>query len=93
MNIYIGNLSETVNDQHLRDAFSEYGKIKNVKVIKDMFSGRCKGFAFVEMYSKKEGQKAIEELNTTELEGQKMIVNEARPQKDKKRGGFGGKRR
>jgi RNA recognition motif-containing protein len=86
MNIYIGNLTESVTDQDLTDAFSKYGKLKSVKVIKDLFSGRCKGFGFVEMYSNKEGQKAIDELNTTELKGKKMIVNEARPQNNKKKG-------
>ncbi|MCF8262089.1 MAG: RNA-binding protein [Melioribacteraceae bacterium] len=87
MNIYIGNLSSNVTDEDLKDNFAEYGKVKSAKVIKDMFSGVSKGFGFVEMFSDTEGQKAIDELNAADLDGKKIVVNEARPKTDKGRGG------
>lgn len=92
MNIYIGNLSESVSDQDLSDAFAKYGKVKSVKVMKDIFTRESKGFGFVEMFSSKEGQKAIDGLNTFDLKGKKIIVNEARPQNNKKRGGGSSRR-
>lgn len=87
MNIYIGNLTADVTDEDLKNIFTEYGKIKSAKVIKDMFSGESKGFGFVEMFSENEGKKAINELNAAELDGKKIIVNEARPKNSKGRGG------
>ncbi|MCF8307106.1 MAG: RNA-binding protein [Ignavibacteriales bacterium] len=94
MNIYIGNLSRETTEGDLQEIFSEYGKIKSVKVIKDMFTGESKGFGFVEMFSQTEGQKAIDELNAAEFDGKKITVNEARPKTDKRTGGggFGGGR-
>ena len=86
MNIFVGNLTANVTEDQLQDAFREYGKTKSVKIIKDMFSGQSKGFAFVEMYSENEGQKAIDGLNLVELDGQKIMVNKARPQRDKRGG-------
>lgn len=91
MNIYIGNLTANVTEDDLQGIFSEYGKIKSVKIIIDMFTRESKGFGFVEMYSEQEGQKAIDELNLAELDGKKIIVNKARPKGDK-RGGRGGRR-
>lgn len=79
MNIYVGNLSSNANEEELKNLFSEYGTIKSVKVIKDLFSGACKGFGFVEMHSDSEAQTAIKELNARELGGKKIVVNEARP--------------
>jgi len=81
MNIYIGNLSAEITDDDLNDIFSEYGKIKTAKVIRDMFTGKSKGFGFVEMFSETEAQKAIDELNLGELDGLKIVVNKARPPK------------
>jgi RNA recognition motif-containing protein len=87
MNIFVGNLSKEVTDDDLQGLFSEYGTVRSVKVIKDMFSGESKGFGFVEMPGQAEAQKAISELNTKELKGKKLTVNEARPRNDDRRGG------
>ena len=91
MNIYVGNLSSDVSEEDLRNLFSEYGHITNVKVIKDIFSGTSKGFGFVEMPGVSEAQKAINELNAKELKGKKIVVNEARPKTDSRGGGGGGR--
>jgi len=95
MNIYVGNLSNDVSDEDLNTLFSEYGKVSSAKVIRDMFSQDSRGFGFVEMASQTEGQKAIEGLNTHELKGKKIVVNEARPRRDSRggRGGGGGRGR
>jgi len=90
MNIYVGNLSREVTDEDLMTEFSVYGKVKSVKVIRDLFSGDSKGFGFVEMVVATEAQKAIDELNTKEVKGKKLVVNEARPKTDDRRGGSGG---
>ena len=79
--LYVGNLSYNVNDAQLSELFTQVGKVISVKVITDRTTGRSKGFGFVEMESAEDAQKAIETLNETELEGRKMLVNEARPQK------------
>ncbi len=92
MNIFVGNLSKEVTDEDLQGLFSEYGTVRSVKVIKDMFSGESKGFGFVEMPGQAEAQKAISELNTKEVKGKKLTVNEARPRNDNRRGGGGGGR-
>lgn len=89
MNIYIGNLAPQVSDQELEDLFKQYGEIKSVKIIRDIFTGDSKGFAFVEMKDKAAAQKAINELNTYDLKGKKIVVNEARPKTDSRRGGGG----
>jgi len=91
MNIFVGNLSKEVTDDDLQTLFSEYGTVRSVKVIKDMFSGESKGFGFVEMPGQAEAQKAISELNTKDLKGKKITVNEARPRTDGRRGGGGGR--
>lgn len=90
MNIFVGNLSKEVTDDDLQSLFAEYGTVRSVKVIKDMFSGESKGFGFVEMPGQAEAQKAISELNTRDLKGKKITVNEARPRSDNRRGGGGG---
>jgi RNA recognition motif-containing protein len=84
MNIFVGNLTINVTEENLQDIFSKYGKIKAIKIIKDIFTGKSKGFAFVEMYSENEGQKAITELNLTELDGKKIMINKAKPEADKR---------
>jgi RNA recognition motif-containing protein len=89
MNIFVGNLAKEVTDDDLQTLFSEYGTVRSVKVIKDMFSGESKGFGFVEMPGQNEAQKAIAELNTRDLKGKKITVNEARPRNDNRRGGGG----
>lgn len=91
MNIYVGNLSKEVSDQDLQNLFAEYGNIKSVKVIRDLFSGESKGFGFVEMPGVADAQKAINELNTKDLKGKKLVVNEARPKTDARKGSGGGR--
>jgi len=92
MNIYVGNLASDVKDEELKDLFSQHGRVESVKIIRDMFSQASKGFGFVEMPGKAEAQKALSALNTFEFKGKKIIVNEARPQKERGSGG-GGRRR
>ncbi len=87
MNIYVGNLPKDATDFELEDLFSGYGKVRSVKIIRDLFSGESKGFGFVEMNDKAEAQKALEELNTKEFKGNKIVVNEARPKSTNRRGG------
>jgi RNA recognition motif-containing protein len=67
--------------------FQKFGELKSVKIIKDLYSGESKGFGFVEMKDKSEGETAIKELNAYELNGKKIVVNEARPKSNIKRGG------
>jgi len=94
MNIFVGNLSKDVTDDDLQSLFSEFGQVKSVKVIRDMFSGESKGFGFVEMPGLSESQKAMTELNTKEVKGKKLVINEARPRNDNRRsGGRGGNSR
>jgi RNA recognition motif-containing protein len=93
MNIYVGNLSPEVTEDDLREAFETYGQVTSAKVIKDRFTGEARGFGFIEMPSSQEAKTAMEGLNSSELKGQTIIVNEARSRTDKRRGGGGGKRR
>jgi len=95
MNIYVGNLSNQATEDDLRQAFEGFGQVESVNIIKDRFSGESRGFGFVEMPSKDEAQKAIEEMNGKDLMGRAVNVNEARPKTDRRdsgggRGGFGG---
>jgi RNA recognition motif-containing protein len=90
MNIYVGNLASEVTEEDLTTLFSEFGQVKEAKVIKDMFSQESRGFGFVEMPATAEAQKAIEELNTKELKGKAITVNEARPRRERSRRGGGG---
>jgi cold-inducible RNA-binding protein len=90
MNIFVGNLSKDVTEEDLQGLFSEFGNIRSVKVIKDLFSGESRGFAFVEILGNDEAQKAISELNTRELKGKKIVVNEARPRNNNNRRPGGG---
>lgn len=79
MNIYVGNLNYKVKEDDLKSMFEEYGQVESVKIISDKYSGRSKGFGFVEMSNDSEGQNAVSALHESEYEGRKMIVNEARP--------------
>ena len=92
MNIYVGNLSPEVTEEDLKEAFEAFGQVESVNVIKDKFSGTSRGFGFVEMPAKAEGQTAIDELNGKELKGQELNVNEARPRPEGRRDGGGGGR-
>ncbi len=92
MNIYVGNLSNQTTEDDLRQAFEAFGQVESVNIIKDRFSGESRGFGFVEIPSKEEAQKAIEEMNGKDLNGRAVNVNEARPKTDRGggRGGGGG---
>lgn len=89
MNIYVGNLSHEVTDEDLRLAFEPFGQVESATIIKDKHSGQSKGFGFVEMASKAEGQSAIDGLNGTELNGKTLNVNEARPRTERRGSGGG----
>jgi len=79
MNIYVGNLSYETTEEDLKKAFEIYGAVESVRIIKDNYSGRSKGFGFVEMPTKSEAQSAIEGLNGKDLKGRSLNVSEARP--------------
>jgi len=91
-NIYVGGLPYSTTEGQLQEIFAEYGSVESARVIADKFTGRSRGFGFVEMSSGGEAQKAIEALNGTEIEGRTLTVNEARPQEKRsdRRGGGGG---
>ncbi len=94
MKIYVGNLSYEVTEEDLRLAFEKFGQVESVTIIKDKYSGQSKGFGFVEMLSKAEGQPAIDGLNGKDLKGRTLNVNEARPRTESRggQGGYGGGR-
>lgn len=77
MNIYIGSLNFKMNEGQLKELFEEYGEVTSAKIIIDKYSGKSKGFGFVEMPNDAEAKKAIEELNGAEIQGRKIIVNES----------------
>ncbi len=90
MNIYVGNLSRQTTEDDLRKAFEAFGQVESANVIQDKFTGESRGFGFVEMPAKQEAQKAIEEMNGTDLGGRALNVNEARPKTERRGGGGGG---
>ncbi len=94
MNIYIGNLSYEVTEEDLKQAFETFGEVESVKIIKDKYTNRSKGFGFVEMPDNANAQSAINDLNDTEIKGRTIKVNEARPRSESRggRGGYGGGR-
>jgi cold-inducible RNA-binding protein len=94
MNIFIGNLSNELTEEDLKQAFATFGEVESVKIIKDKYTNRSKGFGFVEMASKAQGQSAIDGLNGKELKGKAINVNEARPRTESRGrgGGYGGGR-
>lgn len=79
--VYVGNLDYATTSDQLGELFAQAGKVVSANVISDKYSGRSKGFGFVEMSSDEEAKKAIELFNGKDLQGRKMVVNEARPQK------------
>ena len=93
MNIYVGNLSREVTEEELRQEFTAFGQVTSVSIIKDKYSGQPRGFAFVEMPSKSEGQAAITGLKGKTLKERTLDVNEARPRSDSRGGGSYGDRR
>ncbi|MBV5304059.1 MAG: RNA-binding protein [Chlorobium sp.] len=83
MNIYIGNLAYSVTEDDLRDSFSEFGQVESASIINDKFSGRSKGFGFVDMPNDSEARQAIESLNDKDLNGRTIKVNEAKPREER----------
>jgi len=88
MKLYVGNLSFDTTTSDLEQIFGELGTVESTNIIEDRDTGRSRGFGFVEMSSKEEGQNAIEQLNGKEVSGRQLTVNEAKPRED--RGGSGG---
>jgi RNA recognition motif-containing protein len=89
MNIYVGNLSRETTEEDLREAFEAFGQVESVKIITDRDTGEPRGFGFVEMETKADGESAISGLNDKELKGRTLRVNEARPRPQGRRPGGG----
>ena len=87
--LYVGNLPYTTGEQDLQDLFAAIGPVESVNVMRDMATGRARGFAFVEMSSEADAQKAIDQLHDRPFGGRTLTVNEARPRPERS-GGFGG---
>lgn len=99
MKLYVGNLSFQTSSEELQQLFAQAGTVESATVVEDRDTGRSRGFGFVEMASKEDGEKAIQQFNGTDLNGRNLTVNEARPREDRGnrgggggRGGFGGNR-
>jgi len=84
MNIYVGNLSYGMSEDELRDAFGAFGEVSSVKILMDRETGRSRGFGFVEMPNKSEGETAIAQLNGKEVGGRALRINEARPREQRR---------
>jgi cold-inducible RNA-binding protein len=93
MKMYVGNLAYDVTEDELTAEFGAYGKVESVAIPADKFSGRPRGFAFVEMPSKSEAEAAITGLNGKTLKDRTIVVNESRPRPDNRGGGSYGNRR
>lgn len=83
MKIYVGNLPWSIKDDELRDLFTPFGDVSSAIVIMDKFSGRSKGFGFVEMDSDSDAETAMKALNEKDIGGRPLRVNEARPREDR----------
>jgi RNA recognition motif-containing protein len=90
MNIFVAKLNFSTESDGLREVFESYGEVSSCKVITDHFSGKSKGFAFVEMPNDDEARAAINGLNETEIDGRTIVVKEAEPRENRPRGGGGG---
>jgi RNA recognition motif-containing protein len=90
MKLYVGNLSFNISNQELTDLFSTAGTVESANIVEDRETGRPRGFAFVEMASKADGQNAIAQLDGKELDGRNLKVNEAKPREERGGGGRGG---
>ena len=82
MNIYVGNLSYTLSESELQDAFAEFGEVSSAKILSDRETGRSRGFGFVEMPNQAEGEAAVAQLNGKDVGGRALRVNEARPREE-----------
>jgi len=91
MKLYVGNLAFQTSSDDLQQLFSQAGTVESASVVEDRETGRSRGFGFVEMATKEEGQKAIEQFNGMEVNGRNLNVNEARPRQDRGGGGGGGR--
>jgi RNA recognition motif-containing protein len=91
MNIFVGNLARDVTEEDLRAEFAPFGEVSSVALIKDKFSGQPRGFAFVEMPKKEEGQAALDGLKGKMLKERTLDISESRPRTDFKGGGGGGR--
>ena len=89
--LYVGNLSFNTTSDDLREHFSQAGEVESASVVEDRDTGRSRGFGFVEMSSKAEGQAAIEQLGGKEIDGRALTVNEAKPMENRGGGGGGGR--
>jgi len=87
MNIYVSNLNFSTTSESLQTLFAAYGEVTSAKIITDKFTGRSRGFGFVEMSDDTEGQNAISSLNDTDFEGKTISVNVARPKTERSNGG------
>jgi len=83
MNIYVGNLSYSLSESELRDAFADFGDVSSVKILTDRETGRSRGFGFVEMPNQSEGEAAVAQLNGKDVGGRALRVNEARPREQR----------
>ena len=92
MNIFIGSLPFSLQEDELKEFFEEFGEVASAKIITDKFTGRSKGFGFVEMPDDEAAKKAIEELNGAEVGGRSIVVNKAEERKERSRSGSGGGR-
>ena len=92
INIYVGNLSFNADEGELKGMFEAYGEVDSAKIITDQFTGRSRGFGFIEMRNREEGLKAIQELDAKNVGGRSLKVNEARPRTNSGGGGGGGRR-
>jgi len=89
VNIYVGNIPRTTDEDTIRNLFEEYGEVAEVKLLKDNYTGQLRGFGFVTMNSDDEAEKAIEGINSSELEGRTLVVNKARPRGERSGNRFG----
>jgi len=87
-NLYVGNLSYEVTEEDLKKNFGEIGECIAANIVRDKYSGNSRGFGFVEMGTEEEAQEAIKRLNGGELSGRKIIVQEARPKKERRKPPF-----
>ena len=92
MNIFVGSLPFSIDEADLRESFEVYGSVSSVKIITDKFTGRSKGFGFIEMENDEEAEKAIQELNGATVDGRTIVVNKSEPKPEGERRSFNNNR-